>query len=73
VIEAAMMAGDVAPNLNRQRFGLHGWAGHDEALWQTLKREAEARANLGRRRIESRLYGFDQSPQALSAAKANVR
>lgn len=72
VIEAAMMAGDVAPNLNRQRFGLHGWAGHDEALWQALKREAEARASLGRRRIKSRLYGFDQSPQALSAAKANA-
>lgn len=72
VIEAALMAADIAPGLNRERFGFHGWAGHDEAIWRELKREAEARASLGRRRIRSHLYGFDQSPQALSAAKANA-
>nr|WP_298378427.1 bifunctional 23S rRNA (guanine(2069)-N(7))-methyltransferase RlmK/23S rRNA (guanine(2445)-N(2))-methyltransferase RlmL [uncultured Halomonas sp.] len=72
VIEAGLMAADIAPNLNRERFGLHGWAGHDEALWRELKREAEARASLGRRRIKSKLYGVDQSPQALSAAKSNA-
>nr|WP_299244602.1 bifunctional 23S rRNA (guanine(2069)-N(7))-methyltransferase RlmK/23S rRNA (guanine(2445)-N(2))-methyltransferase RlmL [uncultured Halomonas sp.] len=72
VIEAGLMAADIAPNLNRERFGLHGWAGHDDALWRELKREAEARASLGRRRIKSKLYGADQSPQALSAAKSNA-
>lgn len=72
VIEAAMMAADIAPGLARERFGLHGWAGHDEALWRELRREAEARASLGRRRVKAPLYGFDQSPQALAAAKANA-
>lgn len=72
LIEAALMAADVAPGLNRERFGFHGWAGHDETLWRELKREAQARASLGRRRAKSRLYGFDQSPQALAAAKANA-
>ncbi|SHF03102.1 23S rRNA m(2)G-2445 methyltransferase [Modicisalibacter ilicicola DSM 19980] len=72
VIEAGLMAADIAPNLNRERFGFHGWAGHDETLWRELRREAEARASLGRRRIKSRLYGIDQSPQALSAARSNA-
>lgn len=72
VIEAALMAADMAPGLGRERYGFHGWAGHDEALWRELKREAEARAGIGRRRIKSRLYGLDQSPQALSAAKSNA-
>ncbi|MEC9482099.1 MAG: bifunctional 23S rRNA (guanine(2069)-N(7))-methyltransferase RlmK/23S rRNA (guanine(2445)-N(2))-methyltransferase RlmL, partial [Halomonas sp.] len=72
LIEAALMAADVAPGLLRPRYGFEGWAGHDMALWRELKREAEARASLGRRRIRSRLYGFDQSPQALSAAKTNA-
>nr|WP_298412691.1 bifunctional 23S rRNA (guanine(2069)-N(7))-methyltransferase RlmK/23S rRNA (guanine(2445)-N(2))-methyltransferase RlmL [uncultured Halomonas sp.] len=72
VIEAGLMAADIAPNLNRERFGLLGWAGHDESLWRELKREAEARASIGRRRIKSTLYGVDQSPQALSAAKSNA-
>nr|WP_297460223.1 bifunctional 23S rRNA (guanine(2069)-N(7))-methyltransferase RlmK/23S rRNA (guanine(2445)-N(2))-methyltransferase RlmL [uncultured Halomonas sp.] len=72
LIEAALMAADVAPGLQRERYGFHGWAGHGEPLWRELKREAEARASLGRRRIKSRLYGFDQSPQALAAAKSNA-
>ena len=72
VIEAALMAADVAPGLARGRFGFHGWAGHDEALWAELKREAEARASIGRKRCKSALFGFDQSPQAVAAAKANA-
>jgi 23S rRNA (guanine2445-N2)-methyltransferase / 23S rRNA (guanine2069-N7)-methyltransferase len=72
LIEAAMMAADQAPNLNRERFGFHGWAGHDDAVWREQKREAEARASIGRKRCKAQLLGFDQSPAALSAAKANA-
>ncbi len=72
LIEAAMMAADMAPNLARERFGFHGWAGHDESLWRELKREAEARASIGRKRCRSRFHGFDQSPAALAAARANA-
>ncbi|MGR2738965.1 bifunctional 23S rRNA (guanine(2069)-N(7))-methyltransferase RlmK/23S rRNA (guanine(2445)-N(2))-methyltransferase RlmL [Billgrantia sp. Q4P2] len=72
LIEAALMAADMAPNLNRVRFGFHGWAQHDEALWAELKREAEARASIGRKRCRNRLYGFDESPPALAAAKSNA-
>ncbi|MFG6136638.1 bifunctional 23S rRNA (guanine(2069)-N(7))-methyltransferase RlmK/23S rRNA (guanine(2445)-N(2))-methyltransferase RlmL [Halomonas sp. B23F22_10] len=72
LIEAAMMAADMAPNLNRERFGFQGWAGHDKARWQEIKREAEARASIGRKRCRCRIYGFDQSPPALSSAKANA-
>ncbi|WP_089705440.1 bifunctional 23S rRNA (guanine(2069)-N(7))-methyltransferase RlmK/23S rRNA (guanine(2445)-N(2))-methyltransferase RlmL [Vreelandella arcis] len=72
LIEAALMAADQAPNLHRERFGFHGWAGHDEALWHELKREADARASIGRKRCKTQLVGFDESPAALSAAKANA-
>ncbi|MGQ7260479.1 bifunctional 23S rRNA (guanine(2069)-N(7))-methyltransferase RlmK/23S rRNA (guanine(2445)-N(2))-methyltransferase RlmL [Vreelandella sp. V005] len=72
LIEAAMMAADQAPNLNRERFGFHGWAGHDDLVWQEQKREAEARASIGRKRCKAQLLGFDQSPAALTAAKSNA-
>ena len=72
LIEAALMAADQAPNLNRKRFGLHGWARHDQGIWQELQREAQARASIGRKRCKNALFGFDQSPAALSAAKANA-
>ncbi|MFP4138126.1 MAG: bifunctional 23S rRNA (guanine(2069)-N(7))-methyltransferase RlmK/23S rRNA (guanine(2445)-N(2))-methyltransferase RlmL [Halomonas sp.] len=72
LIEAALIAADIAPGLARERYGFHGWAAHDEAAWRELRREAEARAGIGRRRCRSRLFGFDQSPAALAAAKANA-
>lgn len=72
LIEAALMAADQAPNLNRECFGFQGWAGHDEPLWKELEREAEARASIGRKRCKTALVGFDQSPAALTAAKANA-
>jgi len=72
LIEAALMAADQAPNLNRERFGFQGWAGHNEPLWKELKREAEARASIGRKRCKTALVGFDQSPAALTAAKSNA-
>ncbi|PTL93713.1 bifunctional 23S rRNA (guanine(2069)-N(7))-methyltransferase RlmK/23S rRNA (guanine(2445)-N(2))-methyltransferase RlmL [Halomonas litopenaei] len=72
LIEAALMAADMAPNLNRERFGFARWAGHDPALWREVLREAEARASIGRKRARSVIFGFDQSPPALSAAKTNA-
>lgn len=72
LIEAALMAADVAPQLTRERFAFERLAGFDAGMWQTLQREAKARADLGRRRTPARLWGFDQSPQAISAARSNA-
>ncbi len=72
LIEAAMMAADIAPQLTRERFAFERLADFDPALWQTLAREAKVRADLGRRRARSRLWGFDQSPQAIAAARSNA-
>jgi 23S rRNA (guanine2445-N2)-methyltransferase / 23S rRNA (guanine2069-N7)-methyltransferase len=72
LIEAAMMAADQAPNLHRERFGFHGWGGHDAEAWHELKREAEARASIGRKRCRNRIYGFDRSPPALASARSNA-
>lgn len=70
-IEAAMIAHDVAPGALRQRFGFHGWRGHDEALWRRLRADADARREAGlARRVEVR--GFDHDRAAVAAANANV-
>ncbi|WP_311944557.1 bifunctional 23S rRNA (guanine(2069)-N(7))-methyltransferase RlmK/23S rRNA (guanine(2445)-N(2))-methyltransferase RlmL [Halomonas piscis] len=72
LIEAALMAADQAPGLHRRRFGFHGWAQFRPAAWQELAREARARASIGRKLCKSAFYGFDQSPAALAAARANA-
>jgi len=69
-IEAALIAGDVAPGLMRARFGFEGWRGHDALLWQRLKDEAHARRRAATAPV--RLFGYDRDPLAVRTAVANA-
>ncbi|MBF0614388.1 MAG: bifunctional 23S rRNA (guanine(2069)-N(7))-methyltransferase RlmK/23S rRNA (guanine(2445)-N(2))-methyltransferase RlmL [Magnetococcales bacterium] len=71
LIEAAWMAGDVAPGLARDYFGFLGWRGFDAALWAGLVAEAKERARAGRARIPV-ILGHDRDLSALMAAQENV-
>lgn len=71
-IEAALIAGDVAPGLNRTRFGFLGWRGHDDAAWKDLIDEAIERQDAGRANIPV-IVGCDRDPAAVRVARANVR
>lgn len=70
VIEAAMMALDIAPGSLRSYFGFIGWRGHDRALWQSLVDEARARreATAAKRIV---LRGYDNDASAVHAAIEN--
>jgi len=71
VIEAALMAAQVAPGLLRRRFGFERWLQHDEATWRSLREAALERrdfAVLG----SARLRGFDRDQTAIRAALANA-
>lgn len=79
VIEAAQIAADIAPNLQRPHFGFFGWRGHDEALWLRLRAAAVARAEAGLARAiaaggtaSRRLLGRDLDPAMLRIARANA-
>ncbi len=71
-IEAALIAGDVAPGLNRTQFGFLRWRGHDEAAWKDLIDEAIERQQAGRSHIPV-IVGCDRDPAAVRVARANVR
>ena len=70
VIEAALIAADVAPGLLRRRFGFERWLQHDVAAWEELRAAA-----LGRRRPEAlapgRFRGYDRDQTAIRASLAN--
>ncbi|OUS17875.1 23S rRNA (guanine(2445)-N(2))/(guanine(2069)-N(7))-methyltransferase [Gammaproteobacteria bacterium 50_400_T64] len=72
LIEAAMMAGDIAPSLQRQRFGFTHWKGHQPDIWQGLRDEAEARREQGLVGQLPLIYGYDEDYRALTAAERNV-
>ncbi|MBU2602911.1 MAG: bifunctional 23S rRNA (guanine(2069)-N(7))-methyltransferase RlmK/23S rRNA (guanine(2445)-N(2))-methyltransferase RlmL [Actinobacteria bacterium] len=67
-IEAALLAGDVAPGLLRDYWGFLGWKGHDAALWERLLAEAGTRRDAGRARIPP-IYGFDSDRRSVRLAR----
>jgi len=71
LVEAAFLAGDVAPGLLRDRFGFHGWRGHDERLWRAIRDEADARARAGLERLPP-IGGSDRDLDAVERARDTV-
>ncbi len=71
LIEAALMAADVAPGLTRDYFGLHGWRGHDAPLWERLLAEARQRRVEGIARLPP-IAGFDIDGRAVARAGDNL-
>ena len=71
LIEAAMMAGDIAPGLARDYFGFPGWLQHDEIVWQQLLEEAEQRRDEGIDQIPE-IIASDSDSRAVSASRCNI-
>jgi 23S rRNA (guanine2069-N7)-methyltransferase / 23S rRNA (guanine2445-N2)-methyltransferase len=70
-IEAALIAADIAPGLQRRRFGFLAWRGHDAAAWQALLAEASERRRAGLAHLPV-IQGFDRDPRAIEAARKNL-
>ena len=68
VIEAAMMAANIAPGLLRDDQAFINWQGHDEALWSSLQEEARQQF----RRPDCLLLGSDEDPALIECAKVNA-
>ena len=72
LVEAALIAGDVAPGALRGRFGFQGWRGHRGATWTAVRREAEERRRAGASRAWPLLLGSDVDGEAVRRAEAHV-
>jgi len=71
LLEGALMALDRAPGLSRQRFGFHGWVGHDEDQWRAVRSDAEDRAvAVPANQLEIR--GYDGDMQAVRRCQDNI-
>ncbi len=71
VIEAALIASDVAPGLHRDYFGFLGWAGHDADLWARITAEAEAR-RAAAVWPSGRIFGSDHDGRAVETARGSA-
>lgn len=72
LIEAAMMAGDIAPGLLRPRFGFERWLNHQNDVWLSLREEALARKRSGLEKPLPEIRGYDADVHVIRAAEANV-
>ena len=72
LLEAAMMAADIAPGLLRDYYGFLGWQKHDAGCWQKLIDEAEKRRWLGLAKKMPIIVGFDQDRQTVNAALGHI-
>ncbi|NER63247.1 bifunctional 23S rRNA (guanine(2069)-N(7))-methyltransferase RlmK/23S rRNA (guanine(2445)-N(2))-methyltransferase RlmL [Pseudomonas sp. MAFF212427] len=72
LVEAAMIAADIAPNLRRERWGFSAWLGHVPALWRKLHDEARARAEAGLARPPLWIRGYEADPRLIQPGRNNV-
>lgn len=70
-IEAALMAADIAPGLQREYWGFQGWKGHDADCWMALLADARRRREKGLKKLPT-IRGFDASGQAIEIAQDNA-
>lgn len=73
LIEAAMMATDKAPGLDRLDYGFLHWQGHNERTWRSLQQAALERHEKAIDEAKPLLFGYDNDSRVVQVAKRNVK
>jgi len=68
-IEAAMMAANIAPGLDRDYFGFLRWLQHDKSKWEDCLNEAEQAID---EKAECEILATDSSDKAIEIAQDNA-
>lgn len=66
--EAAMMANNIAPQINREYFSFKYWRDYNDTLWQDVWQNAKA----AERPFKHPILGFDVAFQAIRMAQRNL-
>jgi len=67
--EAALIACNIPPNLNREEFGFETWPDFDVDLYETI----EAAALKKIRDFPNKIYGYDIDPATLKKTRLNIK
>lgn len=68
LIEAAMIACNIPPNIHRKSFGFQRWNDYDASLFETILNSRLEKA----REFHHRILGYDKAPSAVEKAIQNV-
>lgn len=72
LIEAALMAANIAPGLLRKKFGFEKLLEHDETLWQTVKTHVQSQSRSVEDVNFPMIIGYDQDSHVLRHANHNI-
>ncbi|MGX2955620.1 bifunctional 23S rRNA (guanine(2069)-N(7))-methyltransferase RlmK/23S rRNA (guanine(2445)-N(2))-methyltransferase RlmL [Ursidibacter arcticus] len=72
LIEAAQMQANIAPQINRQKWGFYAWKGHSQALWKYVFDQAVELQKNSEISPFANFYGFDLDHRVLAKAKQNA-
>ncbi|UOF02872.1 THUMP domain-containing class I SAM-dependent RNA methyltransferase [Bdellovibrio reynosensis] len=70
LIEAAMMSLNIAPGINRTRFGFQNLLGFEKEAWDDVVQEA---LDAEKETLEFKFYGYDIDNKVIKNAKDNAR
>ena len=70
LIEAAMMAKNIAPGISRKRFGFQNWLNYEPEAWDKVVQDA---MDAEIEELPFKFYGFDIDRKVLNNAKDNAK
>ncbi|CAE6900256.1 bifunctional 23S rRNA (guanine(2069)-N(7))-methyltransferase RlmK/23S rRNA (guanine(2445)-N(2))-methyltransferase RlmL [Vibrio alginolyticus] len=73
LIEAAMMAANMAPGVKRKQWGFESLEDFEADTWAEIKSEANVQARRGVKKVDAKFFGFDNDPKVLKVAQDNAR
>ena len=68
-IEAAMIAANIPPGLDRDYFGFLNWNRHDPVVWESCLEQAEEKVESA---VDTQIYASDYDANAIRIAKDNA-
>ena len=68
-VEAAMIACNIPPNINRKEFAFDKWPDFDANLFEKIIESSLKKT----REFHHKIYGYDKAPSAVAKAKDNVK
>ncbi|UTV29146.1 bifunctional 23S rRNA (guanine(2069)-N(7))-methyltransferase RlmK/23S rRNA (guanine(2445)-N(2))-methyltransferase RlmL [Photobacterium atrarenae] len=72
LIEAALMAADIAPGIKRKRWGFESIKDFDREAWLEIHAEAKVKARRGPALVETKFFGREQDRRVLGIARDNA-
>ena len=73
LIEAAMMAANIAPGILNHNYAFKSWKQHDDEVWQEILASAKVQAEKGRKALTNGFFGSDSFRKSLPVAEQNCQ